>query len=202
MNKITKVEREALSVGRILFGSLLLVIGVVVLGFAISEWATHAKERELAAAVRRSVALEVADNLKTMEAQAKRHYAALEKLHRVTPIAGHTAFQTLFENLHGDLGAPMKRAAWDAAVSSGALRLLDHELVERYSEIYVDQQRVYDDDGAWLKAALYRPENFDPAQQALALATLSGALTELAGDEAYMRDLYRRQLPALQKAAQ
>src|SRR6185312_2218030 len=200
MNKIAKVEYEALAVSRVLLECALIVVSVV-LGFLVSAWATHAREQQLGASVRRSIALEVADNLKTMEAQARRHYAAVAKLHGVQPIPGHTAFQTLFENLHGDMGAPMKREAWEAAVSSGALRLLDPSLVERYSEIYADQERVYDDDGTWLKPMLYRPENFDPQQQAGALATLTGGLTELAGNEAYMRDLYRKELPALQKAA-
>lgn len=40
MNKVTKVEREVLSIGRVLFESLLLVVSVV-LGFVVSEWGTH-----------------------------------------------------------------------------------------------------------------------------------------------------------------
>src|SRR6185437_171573 len=135
MDKLARGDRPPSSVGKAVFGSVLVLIGAV-FGFAVSEWRSRIRDAELAGNVRRSIALEVADNLKTMEAQARRHYAALEKLHRARPIPDHTAFQTLFENLHGDLGAPMKRAAWDAAVSSGSLRLLDNSLVERYSEIY------------------------------------------------------------------
>jgi hypothetical protein len=197
----TQVEREALSIGKAVFDSVLIVVSVV-LGFIISEWGTHLKERELAANVRRSVALEVAENLKTIEPQIARHRAALALLDRVKPSPGEPALQIFFDNLGGDLGEPMKRAAWDAAVSSGALRLLDQDLVARYSEIYVDQERVYDEDPAWLKTAIYRPENFDPKQQTVALATLHGELRELAENEGYMRDLYRREMPALQKAAQ
>jgi hypothetical protein len=196
----TQVEREALSIGKAVFESALIVVSVV-LGFVISEWGTHAKERELAANVRRNIAIEVADNLKAIEPQVARHKAALALLDRVKPDPSEPAIQIFFDNLLGDLGEPMKRAAWDAAVSSGALRLLDQGLVARYSQIYVDQERVYDEDPAWLKAAIYRPENFDPKQQKVALATLHGELRELIGNEGYMRDLYRRELPALQKAA-
>ena len=198
-----RVEREALSIGKAVFESALIVVSVV-LGFIISEWGTHAKERELAANVRRSVALEVAENLKTIEPQMARHYAAATALDRVPPQPGKIALKVLSENLAGGSIAalPMKRAAWDAAVSSGALRLLDRDLVERYSHIYVTQEQIYDDDIRWLKTTLYRPENFDPSQQTVAVATLAGVLSELAGNENLLRDLYKSELPALQKAAQ
>ncbi len=65
-----KVEREVFSIGKALFESVLIVVSVV-LGFVVSEWSTHAKERELAASVRRSVAVEVADNLQTIDAQIR-----------------------------------------------------------------------------------------------------------------------------------
>jgi hypothetical protein len=202
MPKVSKVEREVLSIGRVLFESLLLIVSVV-LGFVVSEWGTHAKERELAANVRRSIAQEVEDNLRTMDAQLDRHRAGLAALVRAKPDPAKPALLVLVTSLPGGTinNLPMKRAAWDAAVSSGALRLLDHDLVERYSEIYVDQERVYDDDTNWMKSALYRPENFDPQQQKVALATLRGVLAELRGNEYYMCRLYRGQLPALRKAA-
>jgi len=202
MNKVTKVEREVLSVGRVLFESLLLVVSVV-LGFVVSEWGTHARERELAANVRRSIAQEVADNLKAMDAQFTRHETGLKALDRVRPDPAKPALLVMEETIPGGSvsALPMKRAAWDAAVSSGALRLLDHDLVERYSDIYVNQERIYDDDITWLKTVFYRPENFEPSRQKAALATLRGVLQEIRGNEDYMRGLYRQNLPALQKAA-
>jgi hypothetical protein len=201
MDKVTKVEREVLSIGRVLFESLLLVVSVV-LGFMVSEWGTHAKERELAANVRRSIAQEVAENLKTMDEQIARHEAGLKALDSVRPDPAKPALLVMEETIpRGSVSAlPMKRAAWDAAVSSGALRLLDHDLVERYSEIYVNQERIYDDDVSWLKNVFYRPENFEPSQQKAALATLRGVLQELHGNEDYVRGLYRKNLPYLQQA--
>ncbi len=122
----------------------------------------------------------------------------------VQPEPSKIALDVIGESLPGGSisAVPMKRAAWDAAVSSGALRLLDQGLVERYSEIYVAQEQIYGDDVSWLKTVLYRPENFDPRQQKVAVATLRGALGELAGNETYMRDLYKRELPAIKDAAQ
>ena len=200
--RVTKVEREALTVGKMLFESLLLVVSVV-LGFVISEWGTHAKERELAANVRRSVALEVAENMKTIDGQIARHRATAAAMGRTDIDPSKPAIQVLVENTNGGINAlPMKRAAWDAAVSSGALRLLDHDLVELYSDIYVSEERLYDDDVSWLKTVIYRPENFDPKQQKTAVATLRGMMEELAGNETWIRDqVYRKNLPALQKAA-
>lgn len=200
---VTRVEREALTVGKMLFESLLLIVSVV-LGFMVSQWDTHAKERELAANVRRSIAAEVAENLKVMQAQIGRHTAGIAALHNAHPDPDQGALLVMSKTIpDGSIGAlPMKRAAWDAAVSSGALRLLDPVLAERYSEIYVRQERVYDDDTTWLKTVLYRPENFEPARQKPALANLTAMLEELKGNEETMRDLYREQLPALRKAAQ
>ena len=197
-----QAEREVLSIGKVVFESALIVVSVV-LGFVISEWGTHIKERELAANVRRSVALEVAENMKTIEPQMTRHYVAATALDQVQPQPGKTALKVLAENLPGGSIAalPMKRAAWDAAVSSGALRLLDRDLVERYSHIYVTQEQIYDDDIRWLKTTLYRPENFDPAQQKVAVDTLAGVLSELAGNESILHDLYKNELPVLQQAA-
>jgi hypothetical protein len=202
MARATKVEREVLTIGKMVFESLLLIVSVV-LGFMVSQWDTHAKERELAANVRRSVALEVADNLKTMQAQIDRHTVGVAALRSAHPDPAKSALLVMVESLpKGSISAlPMKRAAWDAAVSSGALRLLDHDLAERYSEIYVNQERIYDDDVSWIKTVLYRPENFEPERQKAALATLTAMLEELKGNEEYMRDLYKAQLPALRKAA-
>ncbi|MGZ3273876.1 MAG: hypothetical protein ACXU82_19175 [Caulobacteraceae bacterium] len=132
MTRIAKAEREALSIGKAVFESVLLLLGVV-LGFVVSEWGTHAKERELAANVRRSIALEVADNLKRIDEQVVRHRAAAAVMGRPDIDPAKSAIQILAESAKGGINAlPMKRAAWDAAVSSGALRLLDHDLVERY----------------------------------------------------------------------
>src|SRR6202000_1661862 len=115
-------------------------------------------------------------------------------LAKVQPDSSKPALKVMVENVPGGSisALPMRRAAWDAAVSSGALRLLDQGLVERYSEIYVNQERIYDDDVSWMKSVFYRPENFDPKQEKAALATLGGVLQELTGNEDYMSDLYRK----------
>jgi hypothetical protein len=146
----------------------------------------------------------VADNLKVIQPQITRHVADADALDHAQPEPGKMALTVMHEKMAGGyIGfVPMKRAAWEAAVSSGALRLLDRDLVERYSHIYATQDLMYDDDVRWLKTVPYRTENFDPAQQKATVAALAGALSEFAGNETIMRDLCREQLPALQKAAQ
>jgi hypothetical protein len=91
-----------------------------------------------------------------------------------------------------------RRAAWDTALSTGALRLLDYDLVAGLSEIYQMQElfqhnvdRIGPSSTDW----------FDPLAREAATRKLYMAMVELQYDERqFLLPLYRRYLPLIASA--
>jgi hypothetical protein len=88
----------------------------------------------------------------------------------------------------------LRRAAWDTAVSTGALRLIDYEVTAALSEIY-----------AWQEALPVIPsddvEFFDPAHHIPATIRTSFAMEALVISETTLLRLYKQHLPAVRAAA-
>ncbi len=177
-----------------------LIVVSIVLGFVVNEWRQSLADRDLAAAALERFEAEIQGNLGVMEPQIAAHRSWIDALARPGATEGtRTAFEAIFRNRPGDPAnvRPLSRAAWDAAVSTGTLRLLDYETAAKLSEIYVAQESVYGNVTRLMLSVLYTPATFDPTQQAVAVDVLRWALTEVEGNERFLADLYRKHLPAI-----
>ena len=90
------------------------------------------------------------------------------------------------------------RAAWDAAVSSGALRLIDYDLVAGLSEIYQMQAHLGE---AARRVPIASGTFFNPPDRIASLRQAQAALNEMIWAEQSLVALYQRHLPSLKAAA-
>ena len=182
-----------------------LILVSVAVGFAASELGQYRESRALERAVLAGVREEVEVNLAELEPLLIKHREWQAALAGPTASdTAKTAFDVLFV-LRPDagvtIGVPLRRAAWNTAVSAGALRLMDYEVAAAISEIYGYEELMVENHNRLVGAALYSPATFDPATRQTAVRVLWGVLSEIAGNEAALRDLYVKHLPVLQAAA-
>lgn len=91
-----------------------------------------------------------------------------------------------------------RRAAWDTALSTGALRLLDYDLAAGLSEIYQMQELFK---GNLEKVGVSSTDWFDPAAREAAVRKQYMGQIELQYDESYLLlPLYRKYLPLIASA--
>ena len=183
----------------------ILILVSVALGFGASEFSQYRQERGLAASVLRAVRDEVVQNEATLRPLQAKHEAWQKALAKIDPAPSDKAgYQFLTEarpDADSPIGVPLKSAAWQMAVSTGALRLLDFDVAQALSEIYTAQMTMTEHHNQFVATALYVPATFDPAARVVATKVLWGVISEVAGNERYLLDIYRKQLPVLQRAA-
>lgn len=116
---------------------------------------------------------------------------------------GATAF-TSFRELMPKEGLetnPLRDAAWEAALSTGALRLLDYDDAALLSETYLVQRAAMGHTIERMTDRFYTPENFQPAMRGPMLRTHGLLFGELSGQESYLIEVYRRTLRQLSLSA-
>lgn len=182
----------------------LLILVSVGVGYLAAQYGEYRQERELAATVLRGLQREVESNLALLEPQIEVHERWEEALLH-TDMSGddRTAYEVMFASRPGaevTLGVPLSSAAWNMAVTTGALRLFDYEVAVAVSEIYEYQLLMTERINTTVLASLYTPAVFDPGSNAIAVRMLWGSLAEVTGNEKFMRDLYRKHLATLQQA--
>lgn len=181
-----------------------LILASVLIGFAVSEFGQYRDERGLADSVLRGVRLEVEENearLKTLEQQHSRWEVAMAKADRTS--GNRSAVDILIATRPSDdatIGVPLKRAAWQMAISSGALRLLDYEVASALSEIYSFQDLMAENHNRIVSTTLYSTPAFERNASDAALRMLRGVMSEIAGNEVALLDIYRKHLPLLRRA--
>lgn len=188
--------------GKLLFESA-LIIGSVALGFVVTEWRVRVADRELAHRILSNIVNEVSENRTRLAAQIA-HHDALGKTLRESakPAPGESGWQVITRSLTSGIDAlPMRQAAWDAAVSSGALRVIDYDIASRLSEIYVLQNEGYGRSVERISLALFVPDAFTPGRAAETTDMFRALAGELLGIETYLLEVYERHLPALREAA-
>jgi hypothetical protein len=93
----------------------------------------------------------------------------------------------------------LRRGAWDAALSTGALRLVDYTLAARLSEIY-QMQTVLESDAD--KVNSLQGPFFDPTGRAASVQQLWFWITGVEHvEQQLLLPLYRQHLPAIRAAA-
>lgn len=196
-------------------GHWLLEGAFIVLSVALGFWVTQVREerqnRELAARVLSGIDAEVRYNLSTVEPFAEiqdRWLQAMANLgdakDRRTnfPVCPTSATACgVFFATRPDLGNMkssfplLRRAAWDTALSTGALRLLDYDSVAALSEIYQMQELFR---GNVDKIGVASTDWFDPNAREAAVRKLYMAMVEIQYDERQLLlPLYRKYLPLI-----
>jgi hypothetical protein len=188
--------------GRLGFESVVIILSVLV-GLALNEWREQRAERARAVAVLANFRRELTENLAALERRQPKHVALAARLTRAAEQdrPGETAFTSFRELMPADglETAPLRDAAWETALSTGALRLLDYEQAALLSETYLIQRAALGSTLQRMTDRFYMPENFEPAMRRPMLQTHGMLFGELSGQEAYLIEVYRkalRQLPA------
>jgi hypothetical protein len=173
---------------RFLFESLLIVLSVV-LGFVVTQWRDSVAEQKLAARVLANVLIEVQANLAQIDEQILQHESVVAGLSKGMANLDSAppelvGLDFVFSQVGGNFaGKPLRQAAWDAAVSSGSLRLIDYEVAAALSEIYVGQEDMYDALMFQAGTMLFTPDTFDPARREAVVKMILSLVTELRGRE-------------------
>lgn len=177
----------------------------VLLGFALNEWRAGWDDRELATTALENFRSEIRGNLAVLERVHPKHLrlaAQLEAAVEGGPPVGRTAFDAIVAVLpEGGLDTPpLREAAWEAAVSTGALRLLDYETAALLSETYQIQRATLGPTVHRLGDRMMDVPNFDPASRAMMLQVHHLLLLELTGQEEFLMETYRSTLERLPPA--
>ena len=155
--------------------------------------------------VLRAVAEEVKQNEVELSAAAAKHREWEKALRNVDASAdGKAAFWLMLESrpqAAGSIMVPLKSAAWQMTVSTGALRLLDFEVGQAISDIYSTQALITDLHSRTVADVLWAPAAFDPAMRAVSAKLIWAVMSEVASNEEALVELYRRHLPLLQRAS-
>jgi hypothetical protein len=184
----------------------LLIVVSVALGFGVAQFRESRSNRELAARVLTGLQAEVEQNLATLEPQVARYRKWLEALAMAgTPKShetGRDVFMATWPDLNlNDIKDPFplpRRGAWDAALSTGALRFIDYEVAAGLSEIYQRQQSL---ESAVEKMPFAATSFFDPASREASVKQLAFQINAIELTEGFLVAAYRQYLPAIRAAA-
>src|SRR5215471_5076725 len=208
------VPKIGRTLGHWLLEGLFIIISVA-LGFWVAQVREERQNRELAARVLKGLEAEAQYNLSILEPFADIQDKWLDTMAKLGdaedrrtgfPICPTSATACgVFFATRPDLGNlkssfPLfRRAAWDTALSTGALRLIDYDLVAGLSEIY-QMQDLYR--GNLEKAGIASTDWFDPNAREAAVRKLHMAMVEIQYDEReLLLPLYRKYLPLIAAAA-
>jgi hypothetical protein len=200
------VPKIGKSPGHWLLEGLFIVVSVG-LAFGVGEYREYRSNRELAARVLRSLQSEVEYNLREIEPYLAMHRAWADALERADTAKGNQSGLDAYGALRPPLPSgnqaefptEVRRGAWDAALSTGALRLIDYDVVAALSEIY-QVQTFYGESINRLIGAATSISAFDPASRSLSVRQLSVNMGTVAFADQLLVGLYKQHLPALRAA--
>jgi hypothetical protein len=187
---------------KLLFESALIVLSVL-LGLALNGWQGRRREHALAEQVVASFRREIGGNMARLRLAEPMHRRLAARRDSASPVprpgesafAAFAAFAVLVKG-EGVATEPLGDAAWETAVSAGALRPLDYERASSLSEVYLVQRTAIGQTMRLLSDRFLTPQNFDPAARETMLQTHRMLMNELAGQESYLLELYAKTLRA------
>jgi hypothetical protein len=179
-----------------------LIVFSVLLAFGLNEWRMQRADRALASSVLTSFRQEIQANLELLEQFQPLHAALAEAIAALDPatLAGRRAIDVV-TSVRVDGGTVLMapgEAAWQTAVSTGALRLLDYEMAAVLSRIYLSQREYAGRTAQRLTDVVFSAAMFDPAATRQALHIAMALLNELAAQEASLMGEYRFALGRLE----
>lgn len=184
------------------------IVVSVALGFGVAQYGERRSEREFAGRVLDGIVAEVEHNHAVLAPLVPIHRSWVETLaNAATSEGSQSALDVYFAarpQLPPGAQSPfpiLRRSAWDAAVSGGALRLIDYDVAASLSEIYRMQEIAADNVDRLATGALSSTDTYRPATRHAALRLLWLTLADIQSAEAMLLDLYEQHLPAIRSAA-
>jgi hypothetical protein len=185
----------------------LMILVSVGLAFGVAEYRESRANHELAVRVLRSLQTEVEHNLATLEQWAPfnaKFRDALATANTATNMeTGLDVYVAVRPALPvgATLDVPLvRRGAWDAALSTGALRLIDYDVVAGLSDIY-QMQDMYAGSVGQLVTGMHAVTVFDPANRDFTIRQAAQWWNEISFLQKLQIDLYRKLLPSIRAAA-
>ena len=174
------------------------------LGFGVAQYGDYRSDRALARQMLTSIQTEVEHNRKLLSEYLDFHGEWRDRLDKADAAAATGSTLELFAAARPQRSAELKvnvplfrRAAWDTAVSTGALRLIDYDLAAGLSEIYGMQDHAISTFvGLYSQSAFY-----DPAARSATIQLARTVMHEITWAEGALQKLYDTHLPALNEAA-
>jgi hypothetical protein len=184
------------------------IVVSVLLGFAVAEYGDYRKDRELTVRVLAGLRAEIEHNLSEVEPMVPVHLKWIEAMSQANApdtYAGKTALDVFLATrpkLPGNRSFLfLRRSAWDAAISGGALRLVDYDTSAALSEIYRVQEIASANVDRLVNGPLSQTTTVDPETRVVAVRLMLLTLGDIQSAEAVLLDLYRQHLPAIRAAA-
>jgi len=186
----------------------LLIVVSVLLGFGVSQYGQSRDERRLAARILRGVLAEIELNRAAVQPLVPIHHTWLDALDHAKASSPTQSALDLYFATRPPLpsGAPspfpfLRHSAWDASVSSGALRLIDFDVVSALSEIYMMQDITTENIRRLATGALSSTATYDAASRPAAVRLLWLTLADIESAESSLVRLYNERLPLIRTAA-
>ena len=186
----------------------LLIVVSVLLAFAVGEFREGRANRELTTRALNGIKAEMEHNLATLEPFVPMHTRWLAALQKADASTGSQAAMDVFFAtrpplpLDGKSPFPfLRRSAWDAAISGGALRLIDYDVAAALADVYRAQELAAANVERLANGALSSTTTYDPASRAASVRLLWLTLADIESAEVLLLDLYRQHLPTIRNAA-
>jgi hypothetical protein len=183
-----------------------LIVASVALGFGAAQYGEYRDDRQLATRVLQGIEAELEQNLTLLEPMVPFHREwvdALGEAHAMSSQSGLDVWFATRPGLPATIKTPFptpRRAAWDAALAGGSLRLLDYDITASLSELYRAQEILTDNVNRLASGALSQTATYDPASRIASVRLLWLTLADIHAAEAILLDLYRQHVPLLQDA--
>jgi hypothetical protein len=181
-----------------------LIVISVALGFYVSQCGENRADGRLKARALASLQAELEHNLAAVQPYVAFHQALANALEKADAAEKHESgfevylrVRRLPANFATDVPI-VRRAAWDAASSSGALRLIDYDLLAGLAEVYQMQDHLGDAIG---RIPTSTPAFFDPGVGNPSVHLAQAAVREMVFAEQALVELYKKQLDALRATA-
>lgn len=207
MTNAAGAPRSRRSLPSWLLEGIFIVISVL-LGFAVAQYGEYRNNRELKTRALTSLQAEIEKNQTILSPLVPIHLAWAQALNKADTSdarkSGLDLFFALRPKLPPGTQAPfafLRRSAWDAAVSGGALRLIDYDVAANLSEIYRVQEIASDNVERLARGPLSSATTFDPASRAPSVRLLWLTLLDIESAEEILLNLYAKHLPTLRTAA-
>ena len=186
----------------------LFIVVSVVLGFGVAQFGEYRSNRELASRALTNLQAEIEHNLAGLEPLVPVHRRWVEALAKADTSRSSQSGLDVYFAVRPDLPAGAKswypflrRSAWDAAVSGGALRLIDYDVAAALSEIYRLQEIATGNVDRLANGALSSTATYDPASRVASVRLLWLTVADIHSAEVMLLDVYRQHLPAIGAAA-
>ena len=184
----------------------LLIIVSVLLAFAVDEYRDNRANRELTLRVLDGIKTEVEHNLATVEPYVPMHKTWLGALeHADVSNDRQSALDVWFATRpSSDRETPfptLRRSAWDAAVSSGALRQVDFDVAAAMADVYSMQEQLTANVKRLENGPLSSTATYDPASRRASVKLMWLTLADIEYAEELLAKRYHQHLPILEKAA-